>query len=873
MKRFSIILFLLMLCRTVSSDCVNPPPISNCQVLVDCAPQPKCTPPLACCNGTCYDPTCLSCSNGTLVAKCTDPCYPTCDPATGNCLPACTPSYFTNGCCSAGSFSSGNASSNAVCDGSSITFSASATPVPGSLRIVNIDHCCNQTITCPSDSIAGNGCSWGLYTYYWSWIAGGSGCSLTTNLPPGLYHCVFWVSATNTHCGVISTNLVATGTVYGASLWPTNFIVTVNDGDADNDAIPDYADGFDWDGINGNVDDTSAGVSFIPWSVTLDGPIDVSKAKVRLTYSNSDPAAVARPVTPLYYYTVPTGNLRIWKKDGNQSRNKNSANAGSNPGDFVPSDTYIDLTKLGFSESVKTVTLYVEGVLASANLNDQTIQVEVDPDGSGSPGWCSQTVHLTVVRAVVNVDSDNNGIITTRDDPIEAMSPGLIIPKDLEGDSSGEDVLKPVVLRMQPALNDGTITLSAGAGIKIWTDMTKTTEIMLPKSYSPPSTLPGTVYVDGIVRWANPDIELRCVDTNGVQIAYDKVKVLVTETPSWAPAKTVVAHVWSSLPALGEGDCDMFVDQIKDQGFPSVVWYRDATGNSDTDFMDCTIANYRAMPGCAIYTVDSHGEEGAHDAVYASDSAAGQAACDAWRGSEANMTTVEWPGNCYTVRVSSKWLAANWAGTANANRLIAMWSICYSATGNPGLGETSVKEAAGGRWRSGYINPTDENEARTLNQRFLGRMNGSTDNAQKRTAGEAWDSGSGYTSNAHNAQMDGNNWTTLCPSPMLQAQVFPTSDPGRTYGWGCIIFDTYMNNTIAAADALTKVQGCDTYDYQWRGTTHGKFILGFAYDKTSGAATTVQANADKCKNSDPDGGRQLDGDRVKPNGDPKQWSF
>jgi hypothetical protein len=45
-------------------------------------------------------------------------------------------------------------------------------------------------------------------------------------------------------------------------------------------------------------------------------------------------------------------------------------------------------------------------------------------------------------------------------------------------------------------------------------------------------------------------------------------------------------------------------------------------------------------------------------------------------------------------------------------------------------------------------------------------------------------------------------------------------------------------------------------------------LVRMSLDKTSGAATTVRANADKCKNSDPDGGRQLDGDRVKPNGDP-----
>jgi hypothetical protein len=55
-------------------------------------------------------------------------------------------------------------------------------------------------------------------------LASGSGCSLMTNLPAGLYACSFTVVATNALCGTASTNLVATGTVYAVSIWPTNFV-------------------------------------------------------------------------------------------------------------------------------------------------------------------------------------------------------------------------------------------------------------------------------------------------------------------------------------------------------------------------------------------------------------------------------------------------------------------------------------------------------------------------------------------------------------------------------------------------------------------------------------------------------------------------
>ena len=53
-------------------------------------------------------------------------------------------------------------------------------------------------------------------------------------------------------------------------------------------------------------------------------------------------------------------------------------------------------------------------------------------------------------------------------------------------------------------------------------------------------------------------------------------------------------------------------------------------------------------------------------------------------------------------------------------------------------------------------------------------------------------------------------------------------------------------------------------------------MLGFDYDKTGGAATTMKAEADSCKNRDPNdntGARELDGDRKWNNGDDKTWSW
>lgn len=121
--------------------------------------------------------------------------------------------------------------------------------------------------------------------------------------------------------------------------------------------------------------------------------------------------------------------------------------------------------------------------------------------------------------------------------------------------------------------------------------------------------------------------------------------------------------------------------------------------------------------------------------------------------------------------------------------------------------------------------------------------------------------------------MDGNSWTTLCPSPITENAVFPMMSPGQRKGWGCIIFDTYMNDTISATEALTNINGNPTSNYCWAGRNEGKFILGFDFDNTMPALTTMQAVAEKCRNKDSDGGRALDGNRTIPNKDNYEWSY
>lgn len=130
----------------------------------------------------------------------------------------CSDPPITTSCLSGagGYFSGGSASSNVVCAGSAITFSASASPVAGTVRTITTHGDCSVETNDSPDNITGTGFAWSLYSGS-TLLAMGTGSSITTNLPAGLYTCTFAVTATQTKCPPFSTSLVATGTVVGVS--------------------------------------------------------------------------------------------------------------------------------------------------------------------------------------------------------------------------------------------------------------------------------------------------------------------------------------------------------------------------------------------------------------------------------------------------------------------------------------------------------------------------------------------------------------------------------------------------------------------------------------------------------------------------------
>ena len=176
-------------------------------------------------------------------------------------------------------------------------------------------------------------------------------------------------------------------------------IVYVNIGDADHDGIPDFADGFDLDGINGNSDDTSETNHFVPLVLEIPPGIDVNAARLTLGYDASDPAGVIHD-TNTGVWQPADGYLRIWRKDADQPRNKSSANAPAGPGDYVAPGVYSP-AQLGFSESIHVVTNYLEGIRISGSRADRRITVELDPSGDCGIAITKDAVRVTVIGAEI----------------------------------------------------------------------------------------------------------------------------------------------------------------------------------------------------------------------------------------------------------------------------------------------------------------------------------------------------------------------------------------------------------------------------------------------------------------------------------------
>jgi hypothetical protein len=221
------------------------------------------------------------------------------------------------------------------------------------------------------------------------------------------------------------------------------------------------------------------------------------------------------------------------------------------------------------------------------------------------------------------------------------------------------------------------------------------------------------------------------------------------------------------------------------------------------------------------------------------------------------------------------WLEDNWKAYHNLNKAIVIFIACHSAEG--GIGYSCVA-SAGGRVGFGYEGEPSQQDGLDDVSLLFARMKGASADATKRTAGKAYADGASFHGSF---KMIGNGcgqthkWTVLCPSPNA---LFPWEPVGARRGAGCIVFDTYMDIGNAADEAVIVASGAGGCSpRRWFGNAAGAYGISFDFDKRIFVGgILMRAVAEKCAANALFGwgmGSKLDGDRVAPNRDDREWDF
>ena len=160
-------------------------------------------------------------------------------------------------------------------------------------------------------------------------------------------------------------------------------IIFVNNGDADRDGVPNFADGY---GLFGTNESPDSGGLFTPLLIRLPAAIDPGNALLRFRYSSSNPLLVSAQTNGEdVTYTPAGGQIRLWTANGTSARS--GAPVGLF-GNFIEAGTSYDASALGLVANPGypvTATIYVEALIPSQKAGDALVTLEVDPDGTNGP--------------------------------------------------------------------------------------------------------------------------------------------------------------------------------------------------------------------------------------------------------------------------------------------------------------------------------------------------------------------------------------------------------------------------------------------------------------------------------------------------------
>lgn len=199
--------------------------------------------------------------------------------------------------------------------------------------------------------------------------------------------------------------------------------------------IDDYGDGFNLDGSLNEDDTNPSEDEFVPVRLSISPALDTANLSIRFRYDAAYPGSLtfSDESSPTNSHAPPNrrridlnsdSSLRLWlnRTDRNGST---VAQGGDLLADFATTGEVYSAPSLGLSNSVRTVTLYLEGVSPSSAFAEHRIVVEADLDGDGPDSFrCTDAVRSTV--STVSFSADSTLFLPGFDDTI--VPNGLMVP-------------------------------------------------------------------------------------------------------------------------------------------------------------------------------------------------------------------------------------------------------------------------------------------------------------------------------------------------------------------------------------------------------------------------------------------------------------
>ena len=192
-------------------------------------------------------------------------------------------------------------------------------------------------------------------------------------------------------------------------------LIAVNNQDEDQDEIPDFADGFNFDGDKTKLV-TNGKIKFVPIKLKFPDLPDLEKLDVTFEYSCNTPDENGIKVDtdePKFYTLKDSNRFRLWLKDAPEERS--AEEISSEKGDFIKTGvTYTadDFMKHAESSGGRVATIYVEAVNPSPKFGLDKIIVTVKAKADQAPAVkfeCKDEINITAVNIDLDTEIDSFG--------------------------------------------------------------------------------------------------------------------------------------------------------------------------------------------------------------------------------------------------------------------------------------------------------------------------------------------------------------------------------------------------------------------------------------------------------------------------------